>query len=92
MDADGQHNPEEIPLFLKKAEDEEADIILGFRRMSLKNMPLVRLVTNKVTSLIISRLSGQRIPDSQCGYRLIKRKVLKDVELETSKYDTSLIL
>ena len=88
MDADGQHNPDEIPLFLQKAEEREAGIIVGFRRMSLKNMPLVRLLTNKATSFIVSRLSGQEIPDSQCGYRLIKREVLRNVDLETSKYDT----
>jgi hypothetical protein len=38
-------------------------------------------------SWLISRLCQQDIPDTQCGFRLIKRPVLEKIELETSKYE-----
>ena len=36
-------------------------------------MPLLRRVTNRLMSWVISRLIGQKVPDSQCGYRLLSR-------------------
>ena len=53
-----------------------------------KNMPLVRYVTNKFTSWLISVIAGQRIPDTQCGFRLIKKEVLEKINLKTSNYET----
>lgn len=91
MDGDGQHAPEEIPRFIETAQRLKVDIVIGDRMSdpySLKKMPLIRWLTNKVTSFIISRLTGQKIPDSQCGYRLINIEVVKNLELQTSRYDT----
>ena len=39
-------------------------------------------------SWILSCLTKQKIPDTQCGFRLIKTEVLKRIELVTSKYET----
>ncbi len=88
MDADGQHDWEELPLFVSEAERSGADIILGTRMGSREGMPFIRLATNVVTSLIVSILSRQKITDSQTGYRLIKREVLEKVALVTSNYET----
>ena len=88
IDADGQHDWREVPLFISKAESSGADIILGTRMGSVREMPFIRLLTNIVTSLIVSVLSRQRITDSQTGYRLIRREVLENVVLVTSNYDT----
>jgi hypothetical protein len=38
-------------------------------------------------SWIVSRIAKQKIPDTQCGFRLIKSEVLKKINLETSKYE-----
>ena len=91
IDGDGQHDPAEIPAFLKTAEDNEFQIITGDRLTGVKMggaMPVVRWLTNKFMSQVISVITGQKIPDSQCGYRLIKREVLNDLELVTSRFDT----
>jgi glycosyltransferase involved in cell wall biosynthesis len=63
------------------------DIIIGTRKRNLKIMPLTRWLTNNLTSIILSILSGQTIRDSQSGYRLISTQVLKKVELKAKKYD-----
>lgn len=91
MDGDGQHDWHEIPKFIETAQSQDISVVVGDRMtgiLPLKHMPLIRWLTNKVTSYIISRITGQRIPDSQCGYRLIKASVLSDLELLTSRFDT----
>ncbi len=88
MDADGQHDWREVPKFIQAARKGEAGIIIGNRMGDVHSMPLVRLWTNRVTSWFISRLSHQRIEDSQSGYRLIRTEVLRDVKLITSNFDT----
>ena len=86
MDADGQHAPEEIEYFLRKTG--EADILVGTRNMSLANMPLLRYLTNKVTSLVVSLIASQRVFDSQSGYRYISTEILKCVPLKTTRFQT----
>jgi hypothetical protein len=52
-----------------------------------EGMPWLRKRTNEVTSAVVSRLAGTRIPDSQSGYRLIAVDVLRSVDLESRRYD-----
>jgi len=87
MDSDGQHNPEFIPRFAEKAESSDAGLVLGNRMQDPKDMPSLRIGTNRFMSWLISRVTGQRIPDTQCGYRLIKTEVLKNIELTTSNFE-----
>ena len=88
IDGDAQHLPAEIPLFLKAARElPDAGIILGNRMWKRESMPLVRVITNKVMSWQISLVCRQHIPDTQCGFRLIRRRVLEKVSLNTSKFE-----
>lgn len=88
MDGDGQHLPEEIPRFIKLALSSDSGVIIGNRMSARRNMPFVRVLTNKTMSWFISKVSKQKIPDTQCGFRLIKKEVLERLHLETSKYET----
>lgn len=87
MDGDGQHDHTEIPDFLEASREPSSDIIIGSRMANSAGMPLLRLLANKVTSYIISCLAGQRVEDSQSGYRLIKSKVLRNIQLTSSRYE-----
>ena len=51
-------------------------------------MPLVRRLTNRFTSWLTGRLAQQRIPDSQCGFRLLRRTVVADLRLTTGGFET----
>lgn len=88
MDGDGQHLPEEIPYFIRLATYSNSSIFIGNRMLKRKNMPYVRLLTNKLMSWIISFVARQDIPDTQCGFRLIKKEALERINLDTSKYET----
>jgi len=88
MDGDGQHLPEEIPYFIRLAKYSNSGIFIGNRMFKIKSMPFVRVFTNKLMSWLISFVAGQSIPDTQCGFRLIKKDVLEKINLKTSKYET----
>lgn len=79
LDADFQHNPDEIPKFIKKF-DEGFDIVIGNRMKNLKPMPIERIFSNKITSFLISIRTGKKILDSQCGFRLISMRVIQNVD------------
>lgn len=86
MDGDGQHDPVEIPKFIQEFKQTNADLILG-NRMDRRAMPFIRRITNRFMSRLISSMVGQKIPDSQSGFRLIKTKVLKNINLKTSNFE-----
>jgi glycosyltransferase involved in cell wall biosynthesis len=88
LDADGQHDPAEIRKFVEAAESENADVVVGTRMNDVKNMPRVRRWTNQFTSLVAGRLARQKIPDSQCGFRLLRRNVLTDLKFSTARFET----
>ena len=88
MDGDGQHSCDDIQAFISKAESSNCGIIVGNRMTTTKEMPFLRIITNRFMSWLISTITGQRIPDTQCGFRLVKKEVLQRIDLSTSKYET----
>lgn len=77
IDADLQHNPKCIPDFIDKINN--YDIVIGNRLHDLKNMPLHRRLSNLLTSFLLSKKTKINIIDSQCGYRIFKTPVLKNI-------------
>ncbi len=88
LDADGQHDAVDIPKFIEAARQTDASIAVGTRMGGTRDMPLVRLWTNQFTSWVTSKLARQRIPDSQCGFRLLRRSVLGDIKLSEGRFET----
>lgn len=88
MDADGQHKPQDIPSFLRLAEWSNDAVFIGNRMLNATNMPWLRFFTNKFMSWLISAIARQDIPDTQCGFRLIKRQALEKIKLQTDKFET----
>ena len=86
MDADGQHSPEDLDKFLVEA-NRGASFVVGNRMHNPQGMPFLRIMVNKCMSAILSFLAHQKIPDTQCGFRLIKREVLKKMIIETKKFE-----
>ncbi len=85
LDADLQHDPDEIPKFIDKL-NEGFDIVIGNRMRNLKSMPIERIFSNKITSFLISLRTGRKIPDSQCGFRLIKRAVIEKISAKSDGF------
>jgi glycosyltransferase involved in cell wall biosynthesis len=69
LDADGQHDPAEIPRFLDAWAASAAPLVIGCRTFG--EMPLVRRVANELGTRTFSWAVGRHIADNQSGYRLI---------------------
>jgi glycosyltransferase involved in cell wall biosynthesis len=74
LDADGQHDPAEIPTFLSAFAAGRPELIIG--RRDFGSMPFVRRLSNTLGGLVFSAAVGRRIPDNQSGYRLIGRRLM----------------
>ncbi|UCC94634.1 MAG: glycosyltransferase family 2 protein [Candidatus Omnitrophota bacterium] len=86
MDGDGQHSPFDVDNFLKEATRGQY-FVVGNRMQNPVGMPRLRVFTNQLMSWFISKMIGQKIPDTQCGFRLIKRDVLENIKITTSKFE-----
>lgn len=93
LDGDGQHLPEEIARFMAAAAG-GAEVLIGNRMSDVREMPLLRRLVNGYMSSKISRLCGQTIPDTQCGFRMLHRSVVPHL-LEGAnrfEYETEMLI
>ena len=74
-DADGQFDFSEITRFLPHTQ--KADLIIGYRQG--RSDTLARTVNSKLWGLLVFLLFGLRVKDRACGFKLIKKKVLKTI-------------
>lgn len=87
LDGDGQHAVEDVPVFIEHYKTTNASVINGNRMKDRKDMPFVRMVTNKFMSWMISMVCGQKIADTQCGFRLISCGVLRNIKLTSTNFE-----
>lgn len=83
IDADGQHEPKEIPRFLKELK--EAEIVFGSRRFNEK-MPLIFKFGNRAINSLNKLLFGINLRDTQSGYRAIRAEAYKKIKWNSSDY------
>lgn len=86
LDADGQHDPDDIPRFLEAQARDNCPVLVGSRMADTAAMPVIRRLTNRCMSWCLSREMGQFVPDTQCGYRLYRREVLPYAMAESSRF------
>ncbi len=77
LDADLQHDPKLISELIKMISNFE--IVIGNRLNNLSAMPAHRILSNKITSSLLSIKTHQKIIDSQCGFRAYRTSILKDI-------------
>jgi len=78
IDADGQHNPAEIPALLAPVKDQKADIVVGSRFLGVRSrIPRWRIFGQHALTLATNMASGVPLTDSQSGFRALSRKALQ---------------
>ncbi len=87
LDGDGQHAPGDIPALLSVAEKTGAVLIVGNRMTNSATMPWLRRLTNRWMSRRLSRLTGRLLPDTQCGFRLIRLDAWSALALHTTHFE-----
>lgn len=86
LDGDGQHAASDLPRFLEVHARSGAPVLVGNRMEDTRAMPFVRLMTNRFMSWLLSREMGQRVPDTQCGYRLYDLSVVSELSAESKRF------
>jgi glycosyltransferase involved in cell wall biosynthesis len=92
LDADGQHDPSDIPFLLKVFHSVQPDILIGSRAEAFGEMTFLRRFWNRLGVKAVARRCHADITDSQSGFRLIHNEVLRGIELSSSCYEAELEL
>jgi len=82
LDADGQHDPDQIPLFVEKMRETGADIVVGSRILgkNYQTAPVLRKFFLPYVTGMINFLSGYRMTDAMCGFRAFRLESLSGNE------------
>jgi glycosyltransferase involved in cell wall biosynthesis len=93
LDADGQHDPGDLPAVLEAARQGE-DFVIGSRMARPEETPAVRYRTNEIGSRILTRMTGHDVEDGQSGYRVLAAGLLRRLKLNARGYliETEILL
>ncbi len=78
LDADLQDDPDEIPRFLE-AIDGGLDVVSGWKRV--RHDPWHKTLPSAVFNALVSRLTGVRLHDHNCGFKAYRREIFDEVKL-----------
>ncbi len=91
LDADGQHDPAEIPALYETLSREQADLVIGSRVFD-GDVPWRSRLGNRITVAVSGRLLGHRLPDTQSGFRMLSRPFAEAVlaSVRGGRYETEM--
>jgi glycosyltransferase involved in cell wall biosynthesis len=87
IDSDGQHFPEDLPVFLEKLDEEPGSLIVGSRNMQQEGIPSKSSFGHRFSNFWFWVETGIRLPDTQSGYRLYPLHLLKNMRWFTRKFE-----
>ena len=85
MDCDFSHNPDDIPMFLEAAKNQDADLVLGSRYsggVRVVNWPLKRLMLSRGAEIYVRIITGMPFTDPTGGYKCFRRRALQAINLD----------
>ena len=96
IDADGQHNIKDIPLFFKIATDHQNDLIIG-NPIYDESAPHARMIGRKITKFwVMIETLNKNMPDTMCGFRVYPLKwiepILKTIKFKRMGFDIEIIV
>ncbi len=93
VDADGQHDPDDLPGLFGAARSGD-DFVIGSRMVGRDGIPKARFRTNEIGSLILTRMTGHEVEDGQSGFRVIAASLLRRLSLSAKGYsiETEILL
>lgn len=87
LDADGQHDPADLPAFFKLAETGENIFAIGCRDFSGQPVPKGSLLGLRLSNRLLKRECGFPVSDSQSGFRMYPVQLLADLPFRCSHFD-----
>ncbi|MDR2883324.1 MAG: DUF2062 domain-containing protein [Alistipes sp.] len=90
IDADSQHYPEDIALFLEQADSTPDTLVIGARNLTQENMPAKNTFANRFSNFWFRLETGVKMSDTQSGFRLYPLESMRGMRLITSRYEFEL--
>jgi UDP-N-acetylglucosamine---dolichyl-phosphate N-acetylglucosaminyltransferase len=87
MDGDGQHDPGDIEALIAPIKNGEYDVVLGTRKRLKGEMPLIKIVANRIGNLVTWLFYGIHVSDSQSGFRAYSRFAASIIDTKADKYE-----
>jgi len=85
LDADSQHNPQEIPRLIQPIL-EGFDLVIGSRKLQTNNIPRYRRIGQKVLLHSTQILSRKRLSDSESGFRAFSPRAVAELKLSENGF------
>jgi dolichol-phosphate mannosyltransferase len=80
LDGDLQNDPQDIPMMIKLAEDQDYEVVAGMRRNRQDGM-LLRKLPSRIANALIRRITGVYLHDYGCTLKVFKRDIAKNLGL-----------
>ena len=90
LDADGQHDPGDIPALVAAAG--KRTLVIGSRNLTAEGMPSGNTFANRFSNFWFTVQTGRKLPDTQTGFRVYPLKDLPSLKLLTARYEAELAL
>ena len=87
IDSDGQHYADDIPVFIEKIEEKPDSLLIGARNLTADNMPSKNTFANKFSNFWYKVETGEKLSDTQSGFRLYPLEKLQKIHLITRRYE-----
>jgi hypothetical protein len=93
LDADGQHDPDELPRVVGPILRGEADMVVGSRRLgAFERESRARHAGMLLLSAVVSLLHRERITDVSSGFRATSTELLRRLDLEQDQYSSEILV
>lgn len=87
IDSDGQHYADDIPAFIERIEQVPDSLLIGARNLTADNMPSKNTFANRFSNFWYRVETGQRLVDTQSGFRLYPLRKLQNIRFLTTRYE-----
>jgi glycosyltransferase involved in cell wall biosynthesis len=87
IDSDGQHFPQDLPVFIEYIEKNPDRLLIGARNMGQENVPGKSSFGNKFSNFWFWLFTGFKGPDTQSGYRLYPLRKMGNMKFATRKFE-----
>lgn len=87
IDADGQHDPDDISRLIEPILEDKADVVIGSRFLKKNEIPAHRRLFNTIGNLVTFVLFGAWVSDSQSGFKALSRAAAERVDIRSNGYE-----
>ena len=87
IDSDGQHYPDDIPIFIHELDKNDNILLIGSRNMTHESVPKNSSFGNKFSNFWYWIETGIKLTDTQSGYRLYPLDTISKINFYTNKFE-----